>query len=399
MHPPRHVDPVVLARYLSGETSEAESALVRAWLAAVPARQVEFDAVQRAWEVAARPEPAADTSDAWRLVAERMHDSGYDAERFREHQQHQPPHLSKNTSQKSQSPRPTFDRAGWITRHAGRSRRPILSAGIVAAAALIGVSFAALHSWGIFSSKPTAVSRETREYTTSRGQRATIELADGTTLVLAPGSRLRYVYPISGAGVRDAYLVGEALFSVAHDTTRPFVVHAKNTTTLDIGTTFGVRAFDESPIRIAVVEGSVALGADANLRPGNDSGSALQPVSGPASYPRLIANGITVLQAGEVASRAPDGVTTVSRDKDIGALLGWTEGKLVFDGVPLREALPALERWYDLDIKLAHPSLAGRPFTATFTTEPVTQVLNRIALALDMRVERNGRSVVFSPGK
>jgi len=399
MHLPRHVDPVVLARYLSGETSEAESALVRAWLASVPARQVEFDAVQRAWELAARPEPAADTSDAWRLVARRMHDSGYGAERFRDHQQHQAPHLSEKTSSQPQSRRPVFDRGGWITLHAGWSRRSILSAGIVASAALIGVSVAALHSWGIFNPKPAVtVSRETREYTTIRGQRATID--DGTTLVLAPGSRLRYVYPTSGAGVRDAYLVGEALFSVAHDTARPFVVHAKNTTTLDIGTTFGVRAFEESSLRVVVVEGRVALGADANhLRPGNDSGRALQSVSDPASYPRLVANGITMLQAGDVASRAQDGVTTVSRDKDIGALLGWTEGKLAFDGVPLREAIPVLERWYDLDIQLARPSLAGRPFTATFTTEPVTQVLNRIALALDMRVERDGRSVVFSAGK
>jgi ferric-dicitrate binding protein FerR (iron transport regulator) len=85
----------------------------------------------------------------------------------------------------------------------------------------------------------------------------------------------------------------------------------------------------------------------------------------------------------------------VARGADVQKALAWTTNTLVFDGTPLGDAMRTLARWYDLDIRLADESLARRPLTATFRGEAVPDVLDRIALALKLRVEQHGRVVIF----
>ncbi len=55
--------------------------------------------------------------------------------------------------------------------------------------------------------------------------------------------------------------------------------------------------------------------------------------------------------------------------------------------------MPALERWYNVEIRLSDSALAARRLTATFQNEPIDLVLKRIALTLGMRVERGSGSV------
>ena len=76
--------------------------------------------------------------------------------------------------------------------------------------------------------------------------------------------------------------------------------------------------------------------------------------------------------------------------------VAWTQGTLVFDGTPLREAAASLSRWFDLDIRIADRALAERRLTATFADEAASQVLELIGRSLDAHVERSGRTVVFS---
>ena len=213
-----------------------------------------------------------------------------------------------------------------------------------------------------------------REFTTARGHRAAIRFADGTRILLGVDSRLR-VPAAYGATAREAYLDGAGYFEVAHDPARPFAVHAGKGVSRDIGTRFGVRAYaDEQDVEVVVADGKVSLGAAAAHE------SAAQMVSG-----------------GELSRLDRTGVASRPRRVDTRRYLAWTAGRLAFLDAPLQDVLPDLARWYDVDFTLAAPSLAGRRLTLSVRGEPVTQVLDAIALLTHARYEQVGRSVTFYP--
>ena len=89
------------------------------------------------------------------------------------------------------------------------------------------------------------------------------------------------------------------------------------------------------------------------------------------------------------------GHVTVGHGADVARALAWTQGRLTFEAVPLRDAVPELRRWYDLDFLLADPSLGARRLTASFSDEPVAEVIRLIAMAVEARYERRGRTVTF----
>jgi ferric-dicitrate binding protein FerR (iron transport regulator) len=92
-------------------------------------------------------------------------------------------------------------------------------------------------------------------YATARGERAIVELRDGTRVTLTPETELR----VAAIG-RPVYLSGEAVFSVTHNPRQPFRVIAPNGVTVqDIGTRFDMRAWADKAVRVAVAAGSVSL--------------------------------------------------------------------------------------------------------------------------------------------
>ena len=67
----------------------------------------------------------------------------------------------------------------------------------------------------------------------------------------------------------------------------------------------------------------------------------------------------------------------------------------MLDGLTLEEALPQLERWFDVEIRVADPALASRRIFARFRDETLTQVLDALSLALGTRYDRSGRVVTL----
>jgi len=263
----------------------------------------------------------------------------------------------------------------WSQRVQGRRRTWALpvAAGVALAA---GVS-----AWRAVAG-PASGAGAMQVTSTGPGQRATVELRDGTQVVLGVASTLRY--PASfGARSRDVSLTGEAYFDVVHDEGRPFVVRAGGAVAEDLGTAFVVRAYpDDARVRVVVAEGKVALRAAA---PAADA---------PAGRARATAG--RVLGRGELGELGADGATTVRRVNPA-AYLAWTEGRLVFDAAPLSEVLGQLERWYDVEFQLADPSLAGRDYSGAFGDASLRDVLDVISAAVDMRYEQRGRTVVLYP--
>ena len=210
------VDFVALGRYLNGQASQEERAVVEAWLGADAERRAAVAALQAVWAADARQyEPSYDTEAAWRRL--------------------------RGLAQTARPARSV----------ASRWRPPAIAAGLVV---LLGAGAV----WWL-GAHPVARPPALREYATPKGRRAVFRLLDGTEITLNADSRLGVPVRFAPRG-RDVYLEGEAYFSVVHDTARPFVVHTPHSAIRAIGTRFGVHAYgDAAAERVAVAEGAVAL--------------------------------------------------------------------------------------------------------------------------------------------
>lgn len=208
-------------------------------------------------------------------------------------------------------------------------------------------------------------------YRTLVGQRDSVLLADGSRVLLGPGSELTVGAGYGGSD-RPLTLQGQAFFDVRHDSGRPFIIRAAGALITDLGTSFSVRA-DSGEVEVVVVTDSVALQDTAKSRP--------------ALLLRAGTRG--VFQTGQTTRLPP-------RTPDD---LAWTTGRLVFDNAPLQRVQQELRRWYGLTVVLADSSLARRHLSAAFAGETREQVLNTIALALGVAVERRRDTVVLRARK
>jgi ferric-dicitrate binding protein FerR (iron transport regulator) len=264
---------------------------------------------------------------------------------------------------------------GWRSVQARRALVPRNSWRFVrwaaAAVVLVGVGVA---TWGVLPDvrRPaSADASEWRQVAVPRGTRARVELPDGSTVTLNALSRLRYRVD-RDRGARDAILDGEAFFAVVHDASRPFRVRASHATVEDVGTRFAISAYAGSAPTVVVADGAVALrAADADTAGG------------------------TLLTAGMLGRLGPAGHVTTRR-VDIARSTAWTEGRLILDDATLDVAAKTLERWFDVDIRLADAALAARRVNAEFDGESLTEVLAALSTALDLEIRRDGRRVTIA---
>lgn len=96
-------------------------------------------------------------------------------------------------------------------------------------------------------------------YTTAPGETRLIALDDGSTVELGGGSRIA----ILDDGGRQAQLqAGQALFTIRHDESDPFVLTVGSETLVDAGTIFDVR-MNAGSLDLAVAEGAVIVNPEA----------------------------------------------------------------------------------------------------------------------------------------
>lgn len=324
-----------LDRYLAGDASPDEERAVREWITADPTRGDVLRQIRAAHD--SQDGERWDTDAAWVKFSNRVHGG-----------QHRTTVVP-------------LHRGAWYTRTPAR----------IAAALLLTVgSYATWQAIRPGGEKQTAM----RDLAAPNGQRATVTLSDGSRVILNAGSRFRYPADF-GRSPRDVYLEGEAYFEVNHDAARPFRVHARGGVAHDLGTRFTVRAYPELPhVDVVVTEGKVSLRRD-----------------------QAAATDSVVLEPGQLGRLPEAGPPAVMTGVDVAAYTGWTGGSLVLEGLTLEEALPQLERWFDVEIRVANRALASRRIYVRFRDETLAQVLDALSLALGARYERSGRVITLHP--
>lgn len=319
-----------LARYLAGEASPEERAAIDAWAAANPGNRAELGRLQAAWQGPAQTD--WDLDRAWAKVAKRLDEA--------------------------QVAKPTRRPVAWT------------QTWTLVAAALVLV-FGATMLWRARPEAPAEV------VATQPGQQDSLDLPDGTRITVAPGSRLT-VAAGYGKGERRVELEGEAWFEVTHDKTNPFRVYANGTMTEDLGTEFGIRAFEsEAAVRLVVLSGS------ASLR--REGAADLDAAT-------LNANDLATLEA---TASTP----TVTHGVNVASMVAWRQGEMIFENSPLDSVTAELGRWYGITFRLSTPELGARRLSATLRIDDLGTALEVLGLSLGVLIDHQVDTVTLSPGR
>ncbi len=326
----------LLDRYLTGACTSEEEARVRRWADAAPKHAALLAALRAEF-------PRRRHGDQVAAAYERVIDRA-----------------ARETSTVTRPPQAAPVRIRRLGHNAVPRRTwTVVVTSIALAAALLIVGLVTT-----FHSSYHGTSRALATYVTANGERARVELKDGTIVMLNVASRLR-VPEDFGPKNRTVWLDGEAYFNVAHVAGAPFTVQAGATHTRVLGTEFVVRSYQPADVRVAVRAGKIAV------------------------------NG-AVLGANDIAVAGQNGVVTVRRNQRIDAAFGVAEGRLVLTDVPLREAAADLERWYDVKLRFGDSTVSYLPISAVLPSGSAGDLVEVLRLTFGVRVVQQGRILTIN---
>lgn len=196
------------------------------------------------------------------------------------------------------------------------------------------------------------------DHRTDIGERRVIRLEDGSQIELGPSSALDVAFASERRGVR--LLAGEAFFTVARDSNRPFMVEARQGRIEVLGTAFDVKMSDDA-VSVTVTHNAVAVSA-----------SGGRPVR---------------LDQGQAVSYDSGGVSAV-RVADLDAVAAWRHDQLVFHDAPLASVLAELARYRRGRVQLLGTDLGARRVTAVFDARRPDAAIETIAHSLGLRMLR-----------
>lgn len=213
-------------------------------------------------------------------------------------------------------------------------------------------------------------------FATKIGETRIVALGDGTQVHLNTNTIVEQSYSSEERSIR--LIAGEAIFDVAHEPKRPFVVYAADGMIRAVGTRFAVRVVEDK-VSVTVTEGRVAL-----LQRSGTSDQA-RDHGGPASVsvsPVMVGDG----EAGEI-DRVIGSVKRRVSERDVAERLSWAEGKLVFYDKPLQTVVDEVARYTTVRITVADEALKNEKITGILIIGDVNLMLEGIEGALGVKAD------------
>jgi transmembrane sensor len=242
-----------------------------------------------------------------------------------------------------------------------RTRRllPMVGGGALAAALALG--------WVLTGTGPSRPAVEI--YQTGKGERKSVTLADGSRIDLAASSHLSVSL---GSAERQVTLdEGEAIFDVAPDSHRPFVIAAADRQVRVVGTEFDVRRRDDQ-LSVTVRRGIVEV---APIAPAQ--GQAMRLTPGDRIDHRI---GTTAVQA-----------SIVSADD----VFAWRAGHPVYRDRPLSEVAADLNAQFVRPVLLADRRTADLRFSGVLVLDDEEGVVHRLTLLAPLWSTSDQRGIVI----
>lgn len=230
--------------------------------------------------------------------------------------------------------------------------------GVTAAAAVVALTVA---PWGELLPQPDTL------YATAKGESRVVQLTDGSRIDLNTDSH------ISVRLEKDARRVtvhdGQALFDVAHDSARPFLITAGDETVRVVGTRFDVRRRD-GQLSVTVLRGLVEVSTDGGdtpvrLRPGQ----MLEHVEGASGF----------------------SVRAVTAEDQV----GWRSGRLIYRDQPLGRIVSDMNHYFDRPFRLEGENTANLRFSGVLIVDGQDAMVRRLTSLMPISATPTDDAIVL----
>jgi transmembrane sensor len=245
------------------------------------------------------------------------------------------------------------------------------------------MSFAPLRNLVAFAGRITGTD-SAEQYITAVGQRSTVTLRDGSSVELNSRTRVKVDFNETRRSVE--LVDGQALFHVAKNPHRPFIVRAGNREIVAIGTAFDVRV-DATYLRVTLIEGKVAVSKQSllpvaarsvasklatapvasggpDLRRGATQEAKIDaPAHSDAEGEIFLAPGQQLIAplhwASDGSAFGNEGSADpgVVRSVDVDKVIGWHDGRVFLEDLTLGEAVAEMNRHSPVQIRVDSPQL------------------------------------------
>jgi transmembrane sensor len=214
---------------------------------------------------------------------------------------------------------------------------------------------------------------------TGVGESRTRVLADGTRIMLNTSTHLTVQYDDR---IRRVTLdAGEALFDVAKDPARPFIVRVGDQQVTALGTSFIVRR-DDARTAVILVEGKVSV-------------APVTPASSGTPSHRLAP---TLLNPGERLTLDHAGEATLDRPP-LEKVTAWKQGHVAFVNTPLPDAIKEMNRYSERKLVMADPGVAPTRVSGIFRVAESESFALALSNTYPLRIlERDGQILIYAAG-
>ena len=179
--------------------------------------------------------------------------------------------------------------------------------------------------------------RDAGVYGTGVGEQQLVVLDDGTRMSLNTDTHVRVEF---GPSLRSVNVQGgEALFEVAKDSRRPFIVRVAGSEVVAVGTVFSVRlagkgAHGDDALAVTLVEGQITVRAA--------SGSRANGVAPAAPLSMQAGERMRLVKATGVSNEPA--IQQVDRPR-IEQVVAWKRSQAIFDDTSLADAVAEMNRY------------------------------------------------------
>jgi|SRR5579862_2765966 len=215
---------------------------------------------------------------------------------------------------------------------------------------------------------PPQQSEITAAYQTPLATHKVQRLPDGSELRLGARSSVSLNF-----SAKDRYVVlesGEALFKVAKDVSRPFVVQAGSITVRAVGTQFNVRRAGDSTT-VAVSEGVVEI--EREQAPGTE----------------------VRLEVGHLAAVSNANEEPTVKTINVAAVSAWQNGRLEFFNEPLPQVVATVNRYSSREIVVTDPALANLRITGSIDGRNISEWLRALPEIFPVKVDEISKTTVL----
>ena len=213
-----------------------------------------------------------------------------------------------------------------------------------------------------------------KTYATQFGETRSVELSDGTRVILNANSSMKVPRFGFGDNTREVRLNGEAFFNVTHtiDNRRFRVKTEDNFEVMVLGTEFSVYTRKKGG-KVLLKKGKVHV----LFSEGNHKKEL-------------------VMKPGDLVTMEKSAAKPIVKpNADTQKLIAWTGNRFVFDKTPLSEVATQLQEHYGIRVEIKDNRFANRTVSGTFQPESGEELLTLLSELFDFHLARDGEAYLI----